>query len=57
MPKLEPDRVVAGDSIKLLTVLKEPIADLIFADPPFHIGYQYAAMRFLPGLDDMAAAS
>jgi len=38
---VKPNRVIAGDCIKVLSSLKEPIADLIFADPPFNIGYKY----------------
>jgi len=38
---LEPDRVVHGDCIEWLGRQAEPFADLIFADPPFNIGYQY----------------
>jgi len=40
-PKLEPNTIVRGDCVKLLGQLDEPIADLIFADPPFNIGYKY----------------
>ena len=35
------DKIICGDCIKLLGKVKEPFADLIFADPPFNIGYQY----------------
>jgi len=35
------NKIVAGDCIELLGKVKEPFADLIFADPPFNIGYQY----------------
>ena len=35
------DRIVQGDCIEILSSLTEPIADLIFADPPFNIGYKY----------------
>lgn len=41
MSRMEPNSVVKGDCIKLLSKLDEPIADLIFADPPFNIGYKY----------------
>ncbi|MBS3733460.1 MAG: site-specific DNA-methyltransferase [Phycisphaerae bacterium] len=33
--------ITQGDCVKLLEGLDEPIADLIFADPPFNIGYKY----------------
>ncbi|HIJ67627.1 MAG TPA: site-specific DNA-methyltransferase [Planctomycetes bacterium] len=35
------NKIVCGDCIELLGKVKEPFADLIFADPPFNIGYQY----------------
>lgn len=35
------DNVVCGDCIEVLGKAKEPFADLIFADPPFNIGYKY----------------
>jgi site-specific DNA-methyltransferase (adenine-specific) len=35
------DQIVCGDCIDLLGGVKKPFADLIFADPPFNIGYQY----------------
>lgn len=35
------DNIVCGDCIKLLGKVAEPFADLIFADPPFNIGYKY----------------
>ncbi len=38
---IEPNTITAGDSIKILSRLTEPVADLIFADPPFNIGYKY----------------
>ncbi|MCD6364313.1 MAG: site-specific DNA-methyltransferase [Planctomycetes bacterium] len=38
---VEPNTVIAGDCIELLQTQLEPLADLIFADPPFNIGYKY----------------
>ena len=35
------NQIVCGDCIEVLSKVKEPFADLIFADPPFNIGYQY----------------
>lgn len=35
------NKIVCGDCIDLLGKVKEPFADLVFADPPFNIGYQY----------------
>jgi site-specific DNA-methyltransferase (adenine-specific) len=39
--KFVPDTIVVGDCIEVLSALKEPVADLVFADPPFNIGYKY----------------
>ncbi len=38
---IQPDSIVVGDCVEILGSLKDPIADLIFADPPFNIGYKY----------------
>jgi len=38
---LKVDSIVAGDCIKLMQSGQVPPADLIFADPPFNIGYKY----------------
>ncbi len=35
------NQIICGDCIELLGGVKEPFADLVFADPPFNIGYQY----------------
>ena len=35
------NKIVCGDCIELLGGVGEPFADLIFADPPFNIGYKY----------------
>lgn len=35
------NRIICGDCIEALGKIKEPFADLIFADPPFNIGYKY----------------
>ena len=35
------NKIICGDCIDLLGGVKEPFADLVFADPPFNIGYQY----------------
>ena len=35
------NRIICGDCIEVLGKVKEPFADLIFADPPFNIGYKY----------------
>ena len=33
--------IICGDCIEVLGKVGEPFADLIFADPPFNIGYKY----------------
>ena len=35
------DKIICGDCIELLSSVKEPFIDLVFADPPFNIGYNY----------------
>ena len=35
------NRIICGDCIEVLGKVAEPFADLIFADPPFNIGYKY----------------
>ena len=35
------DSVIQGDCLEVLARLEAPIADLVFADPPFNIGYKY----------------
>ncbi len=35
------NQIICGDCIELLSEVNEPFADLVFADPPFNIGYQY----------------
>lgn len=40
-PEFKPNTIVVGDCVKILSAVREPVADLIFADPPFNIGYKY----------------
>jgi site-specific DNA-methyltransferase (adenine-specific) len=35
------NKIICGDCVKVLGRITEPFADLIFADPPFNIGYKY----------------
>ncbi len=35
------DQILCGDCVEILRQAKEPFADLVFADPPFNIGYKY----------------
>ena len=40
-PMIQRNTIIPGDCVKILNKLDEPVADLIFADPPFNIGYKY----------------
>ena len=40
MRKFE-NKIICGDCIELLGNVKTPFVDLVFADPPFNIGYAY----------------
>lgn len=35
------NKIIPGDCVEILNGIKKPFADLIFADPPFNIGYKY----------------
>lgn len=35
------NKILRGDCIEILSETNEPFADLVFADPPFNIGYEY----------------
>jgi site-specific DNA-methyltransferase (adenine-specific) len=35
------NKIICGDCIEVLGDVRKPFADLIFADPPFNIGYKY----------------
>ncbi len=35
------NKIICGDCIEVLSRVRKPFADLIFADPPFNIGYKY----------------
>ncbi|MCX5632364.1 MAG: DNA methyltransferase [Phycisphaerae bacterium] len=35
------NKIICGDCIEILNGIETPFADLIFADPPFNIGYKY----------------
>lgn len=39
------NRIVCGDCLDELSMLGEGVADLVFADPPFNIGYEYDVYR------------
>ncbi len=55
MSTIEPNRIIAGDCVEILSDLDEPIADLIFADPPFNIGYKYDVYEDRKKYDDYYA--
>ncbi len=35
------NKIICGDCVEVLGKVRKPFADLIFADPPFNIGYKY----------------
>jgi len=35
------NKIICGDCVEVLSKVRKPFADLIFADPPFNIGYKY----------------
>jgi len=35
------NKIICGDCIEVLGKVRKPFADLVFADPPFNIGYKY----------------
>ncbi|KKL13178.1 hypothetical protein LCGC14_2528360 [marine sediment metagenome] len=41
MTRIRPNQIIKGDCIEILSKVDQPFADLIFADPPFNIGYKY----------------
>jgi site-specific DNA-methyltransferase (adenine-specific) len=49
---MELNRIIRGDCVKVLNTLDEPVADLIFADPPFNIGYKYDVYEDRKAYDD-----
>jgi DNA modification methylase len=51
MPELR-NKIICDDCVKILSEVKEPFADLIFADPPFNIGYIYDKYNDKQGKDN-----
>ncbi len=49
------DKIHHGDCIEILGRFAEPFADLVFADPPFNIGYQYDVYEDKKAYDDYYA--
>ena len=35
------NKIIHGDCVQIPNKVRRPFADLIFADPPFNIGYEY----------------
>ena len=57
------NQILCGDCIEILRQVEEPFADLIFADPPFNIGYKYdkyhdkkASAKYLAWTEDWIGA-
>jgi site-specific DNA-methyltransferase (adenine-specific) len=46
------NKIICGDCIEILDKVEEPFADLIFADPPFNIGYKYDKYHDKKGRDN-----
>ncbi len=49
---IKPNRIIAEDCIKILTSGEVPPVDLVFADPPFNIGYKYDVYKDRKKYDD-----
>jgi len=43
--KLRGNQIIQGDCLELLKALEKESVDLVFADPPFNIGYEYDVYR------------
>ena len=43
--KFPRNEILHADCVESLEGVVEPFADLVFADPPFNIGYQYDVYR------------
>ena len=51
------NQILLGDCVEILRAVGEPFADLIFADPPFNIGYKYDKYHDKKASDDYLAWS
>lgn len=49
------DSITQGDCVEILNTATEPFVDLVFADPPFNIGYEYDAYHDDMDYDDYVA--
>ena len=52
---MEWNRLLVGDCLKSLAKVPEGSVDLVFADPPFNIGYEYDVYHDERGTDDYLA--
>ncbi|MBT3199530.1 MAG: site-specific DNA-methyltransferase [Phycisphaerales bacterium] len=52
---IEPNKIITGDCIKVLSKPQKTQADLIFADPPFNIGFKYDVYEDRKAYDDYYA--
>ncbi len=52
---IEPNTVLQSDCVEALNGVEKPFADLIFADPPFNIGYKYDVYEDRKAYDDYYA--
>lgn len=39
------DQIICGDCVEVISRIDRPFADLVFADPPFNIGYRYHSYK------------
>jgi DNA modification methylase len=53
--RMTQDEIITGDSLKVLAGLPSGCADLVFADPPFNIGYEYDVYNDRRGKEDYLA--
>jgi site-specific DNA-methyltransferase (adenine-specific) len=53
--QVKPNSIIQGDCVEILSGLRSPVADLIFADPPFNIGYKYDVYQDRRKYDDYYA--
>jgi site-specific DNA-methyltransferase (adenine-specific) len=51
------DRIIQGDCVKKLAGMEAESVDLVFADPPFNIGYKYDEYKDKRSCDDYLAWS
>ncbi len=52
---IQPNSIITGDCVEIFGSAAEPFADLVFADPPFNIGYKYDVYEDRKAYDDYYA--